>query len=77
MNLEQNLKLILIKCALTELLYCGKLYQKEIRDDKDEISKFKSILMNYYVCKETNWREEVKDLINIFYYIKFNTLISL
>ena len=53
--------MILIKCALTELLYLGNTYENEIKENKEEIVKFKSILMNYYIAKETDWREAVRD----------------
>ena len=64
MNLHQNFTLIIIKSAITELLYCGYLYELKIAENKEEIQKLKSILMNYYVAKETEWRDTVKYLIN-------------
>lgn len=58
-NLQKDFNLIIVKCALIELLYIGHTFEKEIVEDNDELEKYKSLFMSYYVAKETNWREMV------------------
>jgi len=67
-NLQKDFNLIIVKCALIELLYIGHTFEKEIVEDNDELEKYKSLFMSYYVAKETNWRE----MVIIFWFSNFD-----
>ena len=59
-TLQKDLNIILIKCALTELLYIGHIYETEIGDSRHEWEKYQDLFDNYYDAKESNWKEEVR-----------------
>ena len=54
--------LLIVKCALTELLYISHFYENEIMESNSEYDKFKKLFTSFYMAKETEWRDTVIEL---------------